>query len=60
MGENSLEILMYTPYTEHHPWYNKIVPDILLSGDHQKIVKWHQVQAEAITQKRRFIYRTFF
>jgi tRNA (guanine37-N1)-methyltransferase len=29
------------------------VPEVLLSGDHQKIAQWRQDQAEKITQVRR-------
>ncbi|HUC03010.1 MAG TPA: tRNA (guanosine(37)-N1)-methyltransferase TrmD, partial [Methyloceanibacter sp.] len=29
------------------------IPDVLLSGDHEKIAKWRREQAEAITRARR-------
>lgn len=48
-----LGLLEYPLYTRPHNWKNKIVPDILLSGDHQKIAQWRQEQAEKITEMRR-------
>lgn len=48
-----LGILEYPQYTKPRNWNNKIVPDVLLSGDHQKIAQWRQEQAEMITQERR-------
>lgn len=48
-----LGILEYPQYTKPQNWNNKIVPPVLLSGDHQKIAKWRQEQAETITQERR-------
>ena len=48
-----LGILEYPQYTKPQKWNNKIVPDVLLSGDHQKIAKWRQDEAETITRIRR-------
>ncbi len=48
-----LGILEYPQYTKPQCWQNKIVPDVLLSGDHQKIAKWRQEEAEKITRIRR-------
>lgn len=48
-----LGLLEYPLYTRPQSWNNKIVPDVLLSGDHQKIAQWRQQQAERITQVRR-------
>lgn len=48
-----LGLLEYPQYTRPQSWNNKIVPDVLLSGDHQKIAQWRQQQAERITQVRR-------
>ena len=47
------DLLEYPHYTRPHTWDNKIVPDVLLSGDHQKIATWRQAQAEKITKERR-------
>lgn len=46
-------ILEHPQYTKPRDWQNKIVPDVLLSGDHQKIAKWRQEEAETITKIRR-------
>lgn len=48
-----LGLLEYPQYTRPRNWKNKIVPDVLLSGDHQKIAQWRQDQAEKITRSRR-------
>jgi tRNA (guanine37-N1)-methyltransferase len=47
------ELLEYPQYTRPKSWKNKIVPEVLLSGDHQKIAQWRQDQAEKTTQIRR-------
>lgn len=46
-------LLEYPQYTRPQSWENKIVPEVLLSGDHQRIAHWRQEQAEKITQIRR-------
>lgn len=48
-----LELLEHPQYTRPQAWNNKIVPDVLLSGDHKKIAAWRQKEAEKITQVRR-------
>ncbi len=48
-----LGLLEYPQYTRPQVWKNKIVPEVLLSGDHQKIAAWRQKEAERITQIRR-------
>lgn len=48
-----LGLLEYSQYTKPQNWNNKIVPDVLLSGDHKKIAAWRQNEAEKITQMRR-------
>ena len=49
--ENGL--LEYPQYTKHQIWEEKSVPDVLLSGDHNKIKDWRLSQSEAITRDRR-------
>ena len=49
--ENGL--LEYPQYTKPQIWEKLSVPDILLSGDHNKIKSWRLSQSEAITQHRR-------
>ena len=49
--ENGL--LEYPQYTKPQIWEEKAVPDVLLSGDHNKIKHWRLSQSEAITRDRR-------
>ena len=49
--ENGL--LEYPQYTKPQIWDEKTVPDVLLSGDHNKIKDWCLTQSEAITRDRR-------
>ena len=49
--ENGL--LEYPNYTKPQLWEEKSVPDVLLSGDHNKIKDWRLSQSEAITRLRR-------
>ncbi|WP_440930323.1 tRNA (guanosine(37)-N1)-methyltransferase TrmD [Candidatus Pelagibacter sp.] len=49
--ENGL--LEYPQYTKPPIWEEKLVPDVLLSGDHAKIKDWRLSQSEAITRVRR-------
>ena len=49
--ENGL--LEYPQYTKPQIWEQKSVPEVLLSGDHNKIKDWRLSQSEAITRVRR-------
>ena len=49
--ENGL--LEYPQYTKPQIWEEKAVPDVLLTGDHNKIKHWRLSQSEAITRVRR-------
>ena len=49
--ENGL--LEYPQYTKPQIWDKKAVPDVLLSGDHNKIKDWRLSKSEAITRVRR-------
>ena len=49
--ENGL--LEYPQYTKPQVWEEKAVPDVLLSGDHNKIKHWRLSQSEAITRDRK-------
>ncbi len=55
LGEESFEggLLEYPQYTRPREFEGRAIPDVLLSGDHQKITEWRQRQAEAITRARR-------
>ena len=49
--ENGL--LEYPQFTKPQIWDGKAVPEVLLSGDHNKIKFWRLSQSEAITRDRR-------
>ena len=49
--ENGL--LEYPQFTKPQIWEEKAVPEVLLSGDHNKIQHWRLSQSEAITRDRR-------
>ena len=53
--EESFEngLLEYPQYTKPQIWEEKSVPEVLLSGDHNKIKHWRLSQSEAITRDRR-------
>ena len=53
--EESFEngLLEYPQFTKPQIWEEKAVPDVLLSGDHNKIKDWRLSQSEAITRVRR-------
>jgi tRNA (guanine37-N1)-methyltransferase len=46
-------LLEYPQYTKPALWQNMAVPEVLLSGNHQKINQWRKEQAEIITKKQR-------
>ena len=46
-------LLEYPQYTKPQIWEKKVVPGVLLSGDHAKINDWRLNQSEAITRRRR-------
>ncbi|MDR1597608.1 MAG: tRNA (guanosine(37)-N1)-methyltransferase TrmD [Holosporales bacterium] len=48
-----LDLLEYPQYTKPYRWQNKVVPEVLLSGNHKKIAEWQKVQAEDVTRVRR-------
>ena len=53
--EESFEdgLLEYPHYTRPRDWDGREVPEILLSGHHEKVKVWRQTQAEHITRERR-------
>jgi len=53
--EESFEggLLEYPLYTRPQIWQGRAVPEILLSGHHEKISTWRRRQAEEITRQRR-------
>ena len=46
-------LLEYPQYTKPQIWEEKSVPEVLLSGDHNKIKDWRLSQSEAITSDGR-------
>ena len=46
-------LLEYPHYTRPRDWEGRAIPEILLSGDHEKIAKWRREQAESLTKARR-------
>ncbi|HEV3241656.1 MAG TPA: tRNA (guanosine(37)-N1)-methyltransferase TrmD [Methyloceanibacter sp.] len=46
-------LLEYPHYTKPREWEGRAIPDVLLSGDHEKIAKWRREQAEKTTKARR-------
>jgi len=55
LAEESFEwgLLEYPHYTRPQVWQGRAVPDVLLSGHHEKIRAWRRSQAEEITRRRR-------
>lgn len=55
LAEESFEagLLEYPHYTRPQVWQGREVPDVLLSGHHEKIRAWRRAQAEAVTKARR-------
>lgn len=46
-------LLEYPHYTRPAEWMGRVVPDILLSGNHAAIARWRRAEAERITRERR-------
>jgi len=46
-------LLEYPQFTRPREWRGRTVPDVLVSGDHEKVKAWRRHQAEAITRERR-------
>ena len=55
LGEESFEdgLLEYPQYARPREFEGRAVPDVLLSGDHQKIAGWRREKAIEITRTRR-------
>jgi tRNA (guanine37-N1)-methyltransferase len=51
------EWLDYPQYTRPREFRGMVVPDVLLSGDHAKVARWRQEQAELLTAQKRAIER---
>jgi len=55
LEEESFEagLLEYPHYTRPAEWCGRAVPEVLLSGHHEKIRAWRREQAEQVTRERR-------
>lgn len=49
----SAGLLEYPHYTRPPEWEGREVPEVLLSGHHEKINAWRRLESEALTKKRR-------
>ena len=46
-------LLEYPHYTRPQLWQSRAVPEVLVSGDHQRVRVWRRQQAEQLTRERR-------
>ncbi len=46
-------LLEHPQYTKPADWQGRTIPDVLMSGHHEKIAEWRRAQSEALTQTRR-------
>jgi tRNA (guanine37-N1)-methyltransferase len=55
LADESFErgLLEYPHYTRPQEWQGRAVPEVLVSGHHEKVRVWRQRQAEEITRQRR-------
>ena len=55
VGEESFEagLLEYPHYTRPAIWDGRAVPDVLVSGHHEKVRSWRRQKSEDITRERR-------
>ena len=55
LAEETFEghLLEYPQYTKPQKWEKKEVPDVLLKGDHKKIMDWRLAKSESITRRQR-------
>ena len=53
LSENNDTLLEYPHYTNPREYEGQIVPDVLLSGNHEEIDKWRIIQAKQTTKQQR-------
>ena len=55
LEEESFErgLLEYPHYTRPQDWQGRTVPEVLVSGHHEKVRAWRLAQAEKVTRERR-------
>ncbi|MBV9567504.1 MAG: tRNA (guanosine(37)-N1)-methyltransferase TrmD [Hyphomicrobiales bacterium] len=53
--EESFEhgLLEYPQFTRPREWEGRLIPEVLLSGDHARIAAWRREEAERLTRERR-------
>jgi tRNA (guanine37-N1)-methyltransferase len=53
--EESFEqgLLEYPHFTRPREWEGRVIPQVLLGGDHARIARWRREQSEALTRERR-------
>ena len=54
-GQESFEtgLLEHPHYTRPAEWLGRAVPEVLISGHHERVRQWRQAEAERITRQRR-------
>jgi tRNA (guanine37-N1)-methyltransferase len=54
-AEESFEqgLLEYPHYTRPQEWEGRVIPDVLVSGNHARIADWRRAEAERLTSERR-------
>jgi tRNA (guanine37-N1)-methyltransferase len=54
-AEESFEagLLEHPHYTRPAEWQGRVVPDVLISGHHEKVRRWRLSEAERVTEQRR-------
>ena len=55
LAEESFQtgLLEYPQYTRPAEWRDRTVPDVLLSGHHERIQHWRLTEAQRVTRERR-------
>jgi tRNA (guanine37-N1)-methyltransferase len=55
LAEESFErgLLEYPHYTRPQVWEGRVVPEVLVSGHHEKVRAWRLAEAERVTRERR-------
>jgi tRNA (guanine37-N1)-methyltransferase len=46
-------LLEYPQYTRPQLWQGRVVPEVLVSGDHRRVREWRRSEAERLTRERR-------
>ena len=46
-------LLEYPQFTRPQSFEGRDIPDLVTSGDHEKLAAWRRAQAETLTQSRR-------